>query len=71
VQRENPRREESRSWIEFERSSSAKNPKRGEKVVEKSSSGDSYGVEDRSLDRAIGFQYQKKKIKKKELKDQG
>jgi hypothetical protein len=58
----NLHREESRSWIEFEKSSSAKDPKRGEEVVQESAGGNRYGIEDRSLDRAIGFQNEKKKI---------
>lgn len=68
---ENLRHEVSRSWIEFERISFTEDPKRSEEVVQESAGGDRYGVEDRSLDRAIGFQNEKKKIEKKELKDQG
>ena len=65
----NLHREESRSWIEFEKSSSAKNPKRGEEVVEERTCSYSDGIEDSRLNGTIGFEEQKEKVKKKDLKE--
>jgi rRNA pseudouridine-1189 N-methylase Emg1 (Nep1/Mra1 family) len=65
----NLHREESRSWIEFEKSSSAKNPKRGEEVVEKRTSGYGDGIKDSRLNGAISFEKKKEKIEKKDLKE--
>jgi hypothetical protein len=60
-----------RSWLEVERISSAKYPEGGEEVVEKRTSGNGDGIEDSRLNGTIGFEKQKEKIKKKDLKEKG
>jgi hypothetical protein len=52
-----------------ERISSAKDPKRGEEVVEEGTSCHGDGIEDSRLNGAIGFEKKKKKIEEKDLKE--
>jgi hypothetical protein len=53
----------------IERISSAKDPKRGEEVVEERTGGYGDGIEDSRLNGAIGFYKKKEKIEKKDLKE--
>jgi hypothetical protein len=53
----------------IERISSAKDPKRGEEVVEERTCSYSDGIEDSRLNGAIGFEKKKEKIEEKDLKE--
>jgi len=59
-----------RSWLEVERSSSAKYTEGCEEVVEKGAHSDGHGVQDCCFDRAIGFKKKEEKIEEEKLKDQ-
>jgi hypothetical protein len=52
-----------------ERISSAKDPKRGKEVVEERTGGYGDSVEDSRLNGAVGFEKEKEKIEKKDLKE--
>jgi hypothetical protein len=53
-----------------ERISSAKNPQRGEEVIEERTGSYGDGIEDSRLNGSIGFEEEKEKIEKKNLKQE-